>query len=204
MARWHHRLDGREFERTLGVGDGQGGLACCNSWGRKELDMTERLKWTELNWIKEIKPVNPKRNQPWIFIGGTDAKAQAPMLWATQCEEPSYCKRPWWWERWKSKGEEGGRGRCLYSITDLMDMNLSKLWEIVEDGEAWHDVVHGVPKNRTWLSDWATTTISFSYTAQWFSYTYTHFFSDYFPIQVFTEYWVEVPVLYSRSFLVIY
>ena len=47
MAGWHHRLDGREFEWTLGVGDGQGGLACCDSWGRKEWDMTERLNWTE-------------------------------------------------------------------------------------------------------------------------------------------------------------
>ena len=43
MAGWHHRLDGREFEGTHGVGDGQGGLACCNSQGRKESDMTERL-----------------------------------------------------------------------------------------------------------------------------------------------------------------
>ena len=47
MAGWHHRLDGCEFEWTPGVGDGQGGLACCDSWGRKELDMTERLNWTE-------------------------------------------------------------------------------------------------------------------------------------------------------------
>ena len=45
MARWHHRLDGHEFEWTPGVGDGQGGLVCCNSWARKELDMTERLNW---------------------------------------------------------------------------------------------------------------------------------------------------------------
>ena len=44
MAGWHHRLDGREFEWTPGVGDGQGGLACCDSWGRKESDTTERLK----------------------------------------------------------------------------------------------------------------------------------------------------------------
>ena len=43
MAGWHHRLDAREFELTLGVGDGQGGLDCCNSRGRKELDTTERL-----------------------------------------------------------------------------------------------------------------------------------------------------------------
>ena len=42
--------DGREFEWTPAVGDGQGGLVCCNSWGRKESDTTERLNWTELNW----------------------------------------------------------------------------------------------------------------------------------------------------------
>ena len=47
MAWWHHQLDGREFERTSGVGDGQGGLACCSSWGRKASDTTERLKWTD-------------------------------------------------------------------------------------------------------------------------------------------------------------
>ena len=50
MAVWHHRFDGCESEWTPGVGDGQGGLACCDSWGRKESDMTERLNWTELNW----------------------------------------------------------------------------------------------------------------------------------------------------------
>ena len=43
MAGWHYRLDGREVEQAPGVGDGQGGLACCDSRGRKELDMTERL-----------------------------------------------------------------------------------------------------------------------------------------------------------------
>ena len=48
MAGWHHWLDGLEFEWTQGGGDGQGGLACCDSWGRKELDMTERLNWIEL------------------------------------------------------------------------------------------------------------------------------------------------------------
>ena len=43
MAGWYHHLDGCKFEWTLGVGDGQGGLACCNSWGRKESDTTEQL-----------------------------------------------------------------------------------------------------------------------------------------------------------------
>ena len=47
MAGWNQWLDGRESEWTLGVGDRQGGLACCDSWGRKELDTTERLNWTE-------------------------------------------------------------------------------------------------------------------------------------------------------------
>ena len=48
MAGWHHWLDGCEFEWTLGDGDGQGDLACCDSWGRKESDMTERLNWYKM------------------------------------------------------------------------------------------------------------------------------------------------------------
>ena len=50
IAGWHHQLSGHEFEYTLGVGDGQGSLACCDSWGCKESDMTEWLNWTELNY----------------------------------------------------------------------------------------------------------------------------------------------------------
>ena len=50
IARWHHQLDAHEFGWTLEVGDGQGSLACCNSWSLKECDTTERLNWTELNW----------------------------------------------------------------------------------------------------------------------------------------------------------
>ena len=49
MAGWHHWFDGHESEWTPGVGEGQGGLACCDSWGLKESDTTERLNWTELN-----------------------------------------------------------------------------------------------------------------------------------------------------------
>ena len=47
MAGWRHQLNGHDFEWTLWVGDGQEGLACCNSWGRKESDTTEQLNWTE-------------------------------------------------------------------------------------------------------------------------------------------------------------
>ena len=52
MVGWHDRLNGHEFEQAPGVGDGQGGLACCRPWGCKELDMTEWLNWTELNWTR--------------------------------------------------------------------------------------------------------------------------------------------------------
>ena len=52
MARWHHRLDGHEFEQALGVGDGQRSLACYSPWGHKESDTTESLNWTECNLIK--------------------------------------------------------------------------------------------------------------------------------------------------------
>ena len=56
MAGWHHWLDGREFEWTPGVGDGQRGLACCDSWGCKESDTTERLNWTELTDLHYMNP----------------------------------------------------------------------------------------------------------------------------------------------------
>ena len=57
MAGWHHWLNGHEFGWTLGVGDGQGGLACCDSWGRKELDTTKWLNWSELNWMENSKEI---------------------------------------------------------------------------------------------------------------------------------------------------
>ena len=62
MAGWHHWLYGRESEWTPGVGDGQGGLACCDSWGRKESDLTERLNWTEL--IRTLRLETSKRERP--------------------------------------------------------------------------------------------------------------------------------------------
>ena len=65
MAGWHHRLNGREFEWTLGVGDGQGGLACCDSWGHKESDINERLNWTELNWYGQLIYDKGAKNIQW-------------------------------------------------------------------------------------------------------------------------------------------
>ena len=63
MAGWHLGLDGRESEWTPGDGDGQGGLACCDSWGRKELNTTEQLNWTEpiLVPVLQIKQLWPRK-----------------------------------------------------------------------------------------------------------------------------------------------
>ena len=73
---------------------------------------------------------------------------------ATWCEEQTHWKRPWCWERLRAGGEGDDRGWWLNGITDLMDMGLGGLRELVMDREAWHVVVHGVSKSWTRLSDW--------------------------------------------------
>ena len=68
MVGWHHRLDGYGFGWTPGVGDGQGGLTCCGSWGHKESDMTERLDWTELNSTSVPSPVKNIGTRPTFLM----------------------------------------------------------------------------------------------------------------------------------------
>ena len=80
MAGWHHRLNGCESERTPGVGDGQEGLACCSSWGHKELDTTEWLNWTESDYLKIEYLVKIKNNNLNPLLQSLDLPI-APLKW---------------------------------------------------------------------------------------------------------------------------
>ena len=84
---------------------------------------------------KEIKPVNPVRNQPWIFTGKTDAEAEAPILWPTDVKSWLIEKDPDARKDWGQEEKGTTENEMAGWLTDSMDISLSKLWEIVKTGK---------------------------------------------------------------------
>ena len=139
----------------------------CGKWTIKEVEHQRidafelwcwrrllRVPWTARRSNQSIlKEINPGIS--------LEAKAETPVLWPPHAKSWLIGKDSDAREGWRQKEKRGQRMRWLDSITDSMHMSLSKLWEIVKNRKAWHAVICRVTKSQAWLSNWATSWITY-------------------------------------------
>ena len=113
---------------------------------------------------KEIKPINPKVNQPWLFTGRTDAQSEAPILWPPDAKSQLIGKVPDAGKDWRQEEKGATEDEMVGWHHQLNGQKFKQTLGDIEGYEAWHVAVHGVTKSWTWLSGCKTTRRSYSLT----------------------------------------